>query len=1713
MANRTLPFTLKLILLAAFLYGFNTDSLSQDVAKNNTDQLVSFAKDIRPVLAEKCFGCHQGAIDRGEYVMTRFDLMVKGGESDERAIVPGKPDESRLLDLITMHDGKAEMPPNEEPLSIEQTDLIRLWINQGATNDYAKSDVAYSAQNPPTYARLPVITSADFSPDGKTIAVSGQNEVLLLATPNENQLLGAGISNAKLAKRFVGLSSRISSVKFSPDGKRIAVSGGNPCELGEIQVWDVASGKLLLSKPVSFDTLSGVSWSPDGTKIAFGCNDTTVRVIESKSGKEILFQGAHDDWIRDTVFSVDGSKLASVGRDMSCKLIDVPTQRFIDNITSITPGALKGGISSVERHPAKNEVLIGGADGVPKLYRMERVTKRVIGDDANLVRVFPDIKGRIQTLSVSVDGTRFVVGSSLDGSGFAKVYNLDFDTTLPDDIKAILAKRNAQHSPAERKALAEHNRKDVKQISAIEFPETPIYATSFHPGNKYFVCAGGDGFLRFVDADSGKVLGTVKPIQTIEENRMASDSKVAWSFKSNTATKITQCSIDDNLISKITVSPETVSLNGPADYIQFVVNANLKDGSTQDITSSAKYTAKGDIVILQQDGLVQASANGNGWIDIAYNGHQQRIKTSVKKVSEPFVPDFRKDINPVLTKMGCNAGTCHGSQAGKNGFKLSLRGYDPLYDIRAFTDDMGSRRTNLAMPDASLMLLKPTAQVAHEGGMLFGRDGKYYSLIREWIRNGAKLNLDSPKVTSLELLPSNPVLKNAKNSQQMRVVASFADGTQRDVTREAFIEIGDQEIGTVGGSTVTALRRGEAPILARYEGAYTATTMTVMGNRDGFVWKEPETWSKVDKLVAQKWERMKIKPSGLCTDAEFIRRVYLDLTGLPPTADQVREFIEDQTETQKKRNAVIDKLIGNDEFVEHWSNKWSDLLQVNRKYLGVPGASSFRNWIRDQVKSNRPYNEFAFEILTASGSNRENPPAAYYKIHRSPEDVMENTTHLFLATRFNCNKCHDHPFERWTQDQYYQTAAFFAQVQRKVDPESKGKKIGGTAVEGAKPLFEIVADMNKGEINHERTGQPVSPEFPYVVDFEDPGSESRRAQLAAWITSPDNPYFATSYVNRLWGYMTGVGLVEPLDDIRAGNPPTNPALLDYLRDEFVKSNFDTQHVLRLICKSRTYQLSVKSNAYNEDDSLNYSHAKARRLPAEVLFDSVHFVTGSDLKIPGVKPGTRAAALPDSGVKLPSGFLSTLGRPARESACECERANDLQLGSVLAMVSGPDVSNAINDKQSQIAKLVAKEKSDRAVVDQLYLRVLNRHATSKEIELALKSFATLKTDHENLITQRNERKKLVEVERPQLEKQRLASVKTIEQQIAAAIKKHDPTLLEKETKRAEQIASAKKVLAEYKKDANSFDDWKNRQLKEVQWHPLQISGFQSKTHKDDFQITSDRAILLKPVKGQTVYTVYGATDFAGVTGVRLEMLPHDSLPSKGPGIAPNGNLVLTEFQMEIANPKRPEQWEPVPFQTAVANYAQDQYPVVNSINGKTNDRGGWALNTRNGRVSWATYQLKLPVGFANGTLVRFKLHQQFDENHQIGSFRISLTHHTDVIGLGLPEIHLAELAKPESKWDKELAKEFKDSFAKDDPKLTELKQVVAKAETPLMIHDEIKKLREKLARFQMPLPPDAKLAQLDADVKTSESQLANERLTAAQDLAWALINSPSFLFNR
>ena len=1682
-----------------------------------TNAPISFYREIRPIFQANCQGCHQPAKAKGGYVMTDFDRLLEPGDSKEKPIVASHPETSHLLKQIVPEKGEAEMPKGKPPLLEPEIEKVRRWIAEGAKNDTPpNARQRYDAEHPPVYTQPPVVTSIDYSPDGTLIAVAGFHEVLL------HKADGSG-----LAGRLVGLSDRVQTVRFSPDGRQLAVSGGQPARLGEVQVWDVEKRKLLVSASVGYDTLYGVNWSPDGRLVSFGCPDRTVRAIEAATGKQVLQQGSHNDWVLDTLFTTNGTHVISVGRDMSAKLTEVATQRFIDNVTSITPGALRGGLQSVARHPFRDEILVGGADGVPQIYRVFRQTARKIGDNANLIRRFPPMEGRIFSVDYSPDGKRIAAAASLDSHSTIALYSSDFDTAFPAGLPAILEKEVAGQTAEERAAVEKYVTADIKLLSTLTLSNAAIYAIGFSPDGTRLALAGSDGRIRLVDPASGGILKAFEVAPAISPAGDAAPADASRAPALAGATVPGKEPTPEALpkgaeVTALAVEPAAIRLSSRTEHVQLIVTAKLASGEDADVTRLATFDVQDGVGTVTRAGRFTAAPKaGKGSLKITLNGKEATLPVDLSGFRPVYDSDFIQDVNPVLSKLGCNAGTCHGAKDGKNGFKLSLRGYDPVYDVRAFTDDLASRRVVLSSPDDSLMLLKATGAVPHEGNQRTTTDSEYYTILRQWIASGAQLNLASPKVARIELFPKDPVVQETGARQQMRIVATFADGHTRDVTAEAFVESGNGDVATADATgLVTTLRRGEAPILARYEGAYAATTVTVMGDRSGFVWKEPPVHNRIDELVAAKWKRMKILPSELASDAEFLRRVYLDMTGLPPSVEEVRRFLNDRGDSRSKRDEVIDRLLGSPDFVDHWTSKWADLLQVNRKFLGEEGAEVFRDWIHKQVESNAPYDEFARAILTASGSNRENPAASYYKVLRTPAETMENTTHLFLATRFNCNKCHDHPFERWTQDQYYQMAAFFAQVDLQADPAAGDRRIGGSAVEGSKPLFEIVKDRKEGEVKHDKTGKVTPPDFPYPAKpCTEAAPSTRREKLAMWMTSGDNRYFALSYVNRLWGYLMGVGLIDPLDDIRAGNPPSNPVLLDYLTREFVDSGFNTRRILRLICQSRTYQLSVASHSWNADDKINYSHATARRLPAEVLMDAVYKVTGSTLNIPGVKLGTRAAQLLDSGSDVPSGFLANLGRPPRESACECERSNDLRLGSVMSLLSGPAVSGAVNDPKSELARLVGQQKDDPSLVREVFLRILNRPATDKEVESSLKIMSHLEEEHIRLTNE------LAKAEGTWAE-----TLARKEQERAALIQKAEAALTSHLMEQAPKVA-----LAERERDAAIARA--QHELEDLQpLLPLHLADWEAGLGEDRFA-TRWQMVDAREVKGTgsarleklpdgsirssgsngelSDYTILFDTPLAGITGIKLEVLPDDNLPGFGPGYK-EGNFLLSEIVVESASKTNAAKLARQKIVEGAADYIQKDHDLKHAFDGKADQglREGWAVGGGGaGQPHWAAFRLENPVGTGEGSTLKVTLQHRFQAPYEIGRFRIWITTSPKAAAQGLPG-DIADIGRISSLLRTPgQAARMLEYHRTQDPELRRRGQALATASRPLPEDEKVKELKSALAAASKPISTDPALVQLRLDVEASRRQMANKRLTTAQDIAWALINTPAFLFNR
>lgn len=763
----------------------------------------------------------------------------------------------------------------------------------------------------------------------------------------------------------------------------------------------------------------------------------------------------------------------------------------------------------------------------------------------------------------------------------------------------------------------------------------------------------------------------------------------------------------DKQFTQIMVQPAELTLYSSQEGMRVLVTGVTRDGEKIDLTSTAKLQPASDIVRLDSDGLLYPVKKGETKVTVTAGGKSTQFLVHAADPEKPHPVSFIRDVAPVLNKVGCTAGTCHGSAKGKNGFKLSLRGYDPEFDYESLLFDMSGRRFNRPDPARSLMLAKPTQQVAHGGGLRIELGSRYYKTILNWISEGVPFgNAVTDKVEKLEILPNEIFMYGPEESQQVVALAHFPDGSVRDVTREANLSSNTPEIADVDANArVKGRRKGEAALLARYEGKFITVPITVLNPATGFHWNEFAQYNYIDQFVDAKLKRLKILPSPPIDDAAFLRRVSLDLIGAPPTPQEIRDFVADKTDSRTKRSRFVDKLLARPEFVDHWTLKWGDLLQNSRRYLGDKGMWAFREWIRDSVAQNKPYDKMVRELLTARGSAYENPAANFFRVTRNAKASMEKTTQLFLGVRMVCAQCHDHPFEKWTQKNYYELAAFFGAV-------------------GLKPGFEsgdeVVYDKREdNEVKYPKDGRVAKPQVlvaslgapPIPKDLD------RRETLVEWLTSKQNPFFARAMANRLWSYFFGRGIIEPVDDIRASNPPINEPLLAALTKDLSDHDFDLKHLMKTIVNSRAYQAGIQTNEWNEDDHVNFSHAFPRRLNAEQLMDAIALAAGSRPKFPELPPDLRAEEFPDPHVGK-DGFLDVFGRPARETSCECERRTDLSLPQALNLVNGRTVSDAIADPRGRAAKLILAGTPDRAVVEDLYLAAFSRVPTPTEYDSAL-----------------------------------------------------------------------------------------------------------------------------------------------------------------------------------------------------------------------------------------------------------------------------------------------------------------------------------------------------------------------------------------------------------
>jgi hypothetical protein len=760
------------------------------------------------------------------------------------------------------------------------------------------------------------------------------------------------------------------------------------------------------------------------------------------------------------------------------------------------------------------------------------------------------------------------------------------------------------------------------------------------------------------------------------------------------------------------VTPAKVHLEGNFARVQLVVThgdagGRLTDRS-EDLTGQAQFASSDPAVVTVSDsGELVAVKDGQATIAVTRGDAKQEVPVTVSGVSDQPVVRFGEHIRPILNKAGCAMAACHAAQHGKGGFKLSVFGFEPEKDRQAMVRDSQQRRTDFVNPERSLLLLKPTMQTPHGGGKRLAKGSVEYSTLLAWIQCGAPPPAkDEAEVVKLHVFPTRRVGQPGI-SQQLRVEAEYADGKRRDVTALAKYDSLDDGVLTVSPTgRLTVVGKGQTAAMIRYEGQ-AETSLFVVPYAEHVELAGWQNQNFIDEHAAAKFRELGIEPSPLCDDATFIRRAFLDCIGTLPTPDQTRAFLADGS--PEKRTKLVDRLLGltgdpaldlyNDSYAAWWSLKWSDLLRNSSAELGEQGMWAMHNWIRESMRTNKPLDKFVRELISARGSIYTTGPANYYRIHRDPPMLAEATAQLFLGVRLECAKCHHHPFEKYSQDDYYGMAAFFARTGTKNSEEF-----------GLFGREQVVMVRDSGDVRHPRTNQVVAPKPLDAPPADHP--LDRRVPLADWLTAKENPLFARSVANRYVGYLLGRGLVEPVDDMRSTNPPTNPPLLDALAAHFAASGYDLKQLVRAIMTSRLYQLDSQPTEANAADSKFYSHYHVKRLAAEPLLDAIDAVTAVPTKHRNLPLGTRAIELPDA--EYPDYFLNTFAKPRRVSVCECERLPDPTLAQALHTLNGDGLVLKIRDAKSRVTLLVAAQRPHDEIVSELYLAALSRMPSEAEL---------------------------------------------------------------------------------------------------------------------------------------------------------------------------------------------------------------------------------------------------------------------------------------------------------------------------------------------------------------------------------------------------------------
>ncbi|MCR9231899.1 MAG: DUF1549 and DUF1553 domain-containing protein [bacterium] len=766
---------------------------------------------------------------------------------------------------------------------------------------------------------------------------------------------------------------------------------------------------------------------------------------------------------------------------------------------------------------------------------------------------------------------------------------------------------------------------------------------------------------------------------------------------------------------QLNVYPQDIQLTTSRDRQSVIGQAVYDNGLTEDVTTKLQFKPAQEGIVRIENNMIYPAGDGETDVVASFGGASVKLHSKVTKAKEDRPISFTLDVMPTFMRAGCNTGSCHGAARGKDGFRLSLFGFDPKGDYHRLTRELSGRRINLSMPQESLLLEKAIGAVPHTGGKLYEKDSEYYNASLRWLQAGAPYDAGAiPTVDKVEIYPKGGVMDGKGTTQQVSVLAYYSDGTTRDVTTlSAFSSNNDNSATITKDGKITASNRGEAFIMARFDTHTVGSHFVVLPKGLDFEWPNIPEYNYVDTLIHNKLKKLRVIPSEVCSDAEFLRRASLDICGVMPTIEEFNTFVADKD--PKKREKLVDQLLNRKEFVEMWVMKWSELLQIRtvNNRISYKSALLYYNWLQERIASNVPLDKMVQELLGSTGGTFANAATNYYENERDTLKVAENVAQVFMGMRIQCAQCHNHPFDRWTMDDYYSFAAFFSQVGRKGSED---------------PRESIIYNRDSGEVRHMVDNRVMQPKFLGGAQPEVKGKD-RRVVLASWLASNENPYFATNLSNIVWAHFFGKGIINEVDDVRISNPPVNPELLDELAKRFTDYNYDFKKLVRDICTSRTYQLATQTNPSNENDLTNFSHAHPRRLRAEVLLDCISQVTSAPNKFRGLPLGARAVQIADGNTT--NYFLTTFGRAKRDTVCSCEVRMEPSLSQALHLLNGDTVNSKIVQGKFVESRIKAGKKP-LEIVDEMYISCLTRKPTDKEYSTLVQVLDENKKDEQNAL---------------------------------------------------------------------------------------------------------------------------------------------------------------------------------------------------------------------------------------------------------------------------------------------------------------------------------------------------------------------------------------------